>query len=301
MSAPVQNGAPAPAAEKMTPAKFVAFLGTDKVREAIVPMLPEGVTYERIVREVINAAAENPSIVDCQPTSIVRAIAKAVTYDLEIGGGVFLVPRKDRRSDAQPKLRAQLGYRGKIELMLRYRAAKFVDYHCIYENEHYRCEFGTNPFIEHKPIMDPTKRGRLVGAYAYAQMTTVHSIIVEMHRDEVEAIREEYSQQWKKKTVWENRQPKDVPLPLDEIPWYCEARVVHRLSKKVPMRGKLAEIMAEDGADADDLEGIEAPSVARREIGPGAAEYIRTSGGPGLEEVPVERVQPAEADHEFPL
>lgn len=295
MSAPVQNGSPDDP-KKITPATFVAFLKDPKVRTAIEAMLPDGVTYDRVVREVINAAAENPDIVNCEPSSIVRAISKAVTYDLVIGEGVFLVPRKDRANDAQPKLRCQLGYQGKIELMLRYRAAKFIDYHVRYEHEHYRCEFGTNGFVEHKPIMDPAKRGKLIGAYAFAKMTQFDCIIIEMHVDEIDAIRQKFSLQWKVKYEGYGQNRKTVPLPLDEIPWYCEARVVHRLAKKVPKRGKLAEIIAADEVDDEALEAVEAGTIARREIGPGAAEPTRTgAAGPGLEEIPVERVKAADA------
>lgn len=289
----------APAVEVKDGNSLRAFLMSDAVRKAIEPMLVEGQKYERIVREVVNAAAEQPGILECELGSIVRAVSKAVTYDLEIGQGVFLVPRKDKWNDAKAKLRPQIGYKGKIELMLRYRAAKFIDYHCIYENEvlnqnggHYRIEFGTNPFIEHKPIRDPAKRGALVGGYAFAQMTQVHAIIVEMDRSEVDAIRQDFSQQWKTKWEGSGQGRKQVPLPLDEIPWYVEARCVHRLSKKVPMRGTLASLIADADGDDDEIEDVEVAGTARRELGAGAAEPIRSAAGPGLEAEPVER-QPA--------
>lgn len=272
----------APVADRTpTRKEFLAFLMSDAAKAAIAPMLPKEQTHERIVREVMNCTADNPSILECTPESIIQAVSRAVSWDLEIGPSAFLVPRKDKKADPQPKLRAQIGYKGKIELMLRFRAAKFIDYHCRYENEHYRCEFGTNPFIEHKPIMDPGKRGKLVGGYAFAQMTQVHAIIVEMHRDEVDAIRQAYSQQWKMK--WEHGQ--QVALPLDEIPWYVDARCVHRLSKKVPMRGTLARILAEaeDDGDLDEIEEI--VPVRRSELGAGAAEPIRSSAGPGVDDM----------------
>lgn len=254
---------------------LIKFLRLESVRNAIEPLLIEGQKYERIVREIANAAADNNDIFKCSVDSIVRAVTKAISYDLMIGDGVFLVPRKDRSADAKPKLRAQIGYRGKIELMLRYRAAKFIDYHCRYANEHYRCEYGSNAFIEHRPIMDPEKRGELVGAYAFAKVTQFDIIPVEMHRSEIDAIRAKYSQAWKTETVWENNQKVVKPIALDAIPWYCEARVVHRLGKKVPMRGQLASILASDHGDEDDLESIEAPAIARRELGVGAAEPIK--------------------------
>lgn len=208
-----------------TPA-IVQLMESDQAKAAITAMLPEGQTYERVMREFYLAAAENPKILQCEPASIVRAVSRAVSWDLVIGVTAFLVPRKG-------KLCAQQGYRGKIELMVRHRAARLIDAQCVYANEQFRYQQGTNPFIEHHPIMDPKQRGELIGAYAYAKLTAYEVKIVVLATEEIDAIRRKYSLQWNEGA-------------LDSIPWYALKTCVHRLAKQIPMSPKLAALMHED-------------------------------------------------------
>ncbi len=235
----------------------VTLMKSNEAREAIAVMLPEGQTYERVVREFFLAAADNPKILECEPASIVRAISRAVSWDLVIGVTAFLVPRKTKRTDAAPKLHAQQGYRGKIELIVRHRAARLVDAQCVYSNETFRYQQGTSPFIEHHPIMDPKKRGELIGAYAYAKLSAYEVKIIVMSADEVDAIRQQYSQQWN--TKWENGN--QVKIELREIPWYLLARCVHRLAKQIPMSPKVAKLLTDDDDEPEEIP----PEIARVE------------------------------------
>lgn len=261
MSDSIHDGPLPDAAAKMT---FKALLLSDQARAVIEPMLPEGQTYERIVREAINAKADNPDIALCEPESIIRAVSRAVSWDLEIGNTAFLVPRKDNKSDEQPKLRAQLGYRGKIVLMSKPRGtAILVDAMAVYQEEHFRYEQGTNPFIEHRPKYDVKARGPMVAAYAYAKFGPYAQKIVVMSVDEIRAIQEKFSFQWKGRR-------------LEDIPWYAEARCVHRLARQVPLTGKARLILSEsDDADIEDADAIEEPPPARQ-LGEGAAQPVKT-------------------------
>lgn len=229
-----------------TPA-IVQLMESDQAKAAITAMLPEGQTYERVMREFYLAAADNPKILQCEPASIVRAVSRAVSWDLVIGVTAFLVPRKERRDDAVPKLCAQQGYRGKIELMVRHRAARLIDAQCVYSNETFRYQQGTNPFIEHHPIMDPKARGELIGAYAYAKLTAYEVKIVVLATEEIDAIRRKYSLQWKDGA-------------LASIPWYALKTCVHRLAKQIPMSPKLAALMHEDEVE-DEQEAPERPTL----------------------------------------
>ncbi|HEY9467762.1 MAG TPA: recombinase RecT, partial [Vicinamibacterales bacterium] len=202
----------------------VALMESDDARAAVTAMLPEGQTYDRVMREFYLAAADNPEILKCEPASIVRAVSRAVSWDLVIGTTAFLVPRKG-------KLCAQQGYRGKIELIVRNRAARLVDAQPVYEKEHFRVRQGTSPSIEHDRIMDPDARGRLVGAYAYARLSAFEVKIVTISAKEVDAIRMKYSHQWK-------------VGKLDEIPWYACKTAINQLAKQIPTSPKLAKLLA---------------------------------------------------------
>ncbi len=275
MTTTVRDGQPTMKSEDAPRKAVVALLRSDEAKRAILPMIPpmpgfgpndKEAAYERVIREFLNAAGDNPGILDCEPGSIIRAISRAVSWDLEIGVTAFLVPRKDRNDDPQAKLRAQIGYRGKLELMSSPRGpARYgVDALVVYKNEHFRYEQGTSPFIEHRPMYDLEKRGPIVAGYAIARLSMYHNKIVVMSVEEVREIQQKFSQQWRNK-------------PLESIPWYVEARCVHRLSRQVPLSGKTRLIMAESADAEEEADVIEEP--APRALGAGAAEHVRTTAG----------------------
>lgn len=221
---------------------LVLMLNDDTARATITPMLPEGVTYERVIREVYMVASDNPSILKCSGPSIIRAICKVESWGLVIGETAHLVPYKGICKAIQD-------YKGKIELMVRHRAARLIEAHCVYEKEHFVYKAGTSPVIEHWPIMDPQSRGELVGAYAYARITSYDFKAVVISKQEIDEIRRQYSHQWSGGT-------------LDEIPWYAIKTAIHRLSKQIPKSEALAKALADDDDDDEPLQ----PAVARAEV-----------------------------------
>lgn len=230
------------------PHAIVQLMESEESRAQITAMLPEGQTYERVMREFYNAAADNLDILKCEPASIVRAVSRAVSWDLVIGVTSFLVPRGG-------KLCAQQGFRGKIELMVRHRVVRLVDAQCVYAKEHFRYQQGTSPFIEHHPIMDPKVRGELIGAYAYAKISAYEVKIIVLSVQEVDEIRKKYSHQWKGGT-------------LDAIPWYALKTCVHRLSKQIPMNSEMAKLLSDDDDEPGELPELPAPSAADQTLPP---------------------------------
>lgn len=220
----------------------IALLNREDARRAIEPLLSEGVTYERVIREVYLAASDNADILGCSNESIIRAVCKAVSWGLVIGETVHLVP-------FGRTLKAMQDYKGKIELMVRYRAARFIDAQPVYENEPYRFALGTSPFVEHTPLMDSAKRGRLVGAYAYAKISAYDLKVVVLTADEIDKIRKKHSKQWKSGE-------------LGDIPWYACKTAVHRLAKQIPKSEALARALEQDDdAEADERDEREGTSL----------------------------------------
>jgi recombinational DNA repair protein RecT len=96
-------------------------------------------------------------------------------------------------------------------------AARHVDAKCVYENEVFRYEEGTHPFIEHHPIMDPTARGKMVGAYAWAMINQRTPIkIAVLSVAEIDEIRQKNS-----------KSHKEGPLE----PWYACKTMVHQVTE----------------------------------------------------------------------
>src|SRR5262249_31974798 len=112
-------------------------LEDQRARAEIAPYIPDGISYGRVMRDVFAAAHGNPRIKKCEPWSIIRAVARAVSWDLKIGDTCFLVPRYDDRAKVT-KLTAMQGYRGKIVILKRHHLVKHVNARCVYEGEHFR-------------------------------------------------------------------------------------------------------------------------------------------------------------------
>lgn len=225
--------------------KVSAILLSPDAKNHIAPYLHHGVSLERVVSTIHQVVAENPELLECTPTSLIMAVSKGVNWDLEFGDTVHLVPfnvkisKKDEKPERYEK-RAQAlrDYKGDIELVKASGAARAVDAQCFYENEPFKYEQGTNPYIEHRPIVDERKRGRMLGAYAWARIN-VHSLkITVMSATEIDAIRQESSKKWKK-----------GPLPE----WYACKTVIHRVTKTLPKNRKLVAVLAEFAKEEEDI------------------------------------------------
>jgi recombination protein RecT len=219
-------------------------LDTDAARSVILPLLANGVDFARVVQETYLAAKENPEILACTQESVVRAVAKAVSWDLVIGETVHLVPfnvkvsKKDEKPERwEKRLKAVQDYKGKIELIVRAGVARSVNAECVYEHDLFDMELGSHPFIRHRPEMDVAKRGNILGAYAAADLGQRHQPVIKwMPVGEIEQIRKQHSKQWK-----------DGALK----PWYARKTVVHQLAKVLPKNARLAEVLRAFNEDGD--------------------------------------------------
>lgn len=244
---------------------ITALLQSDDARKRIAPML-RGVEYDRVVGEAFLAAADNPDILSCTPASIVRAVARACSWGLAIGEQAYLVPfnvKVSKRGEPdryEKRLQAIQGYQGKIELIERAGGAKSIDTQVVYAKEPFEYTQGTSPIILHRPAKTAAERGALIGVYAiahhgYNRPPHVCYLTIE----EVDAIRQQYSKQWKQ-----------GPVPT----WYLKKTSVHQLAKLLPKSPGMARahtILDQDEDDALPVGGpvatVEAPKAQRIESG----------------------------------
>lgn len=214
--------------------QVLRLLDHPRVQNRIAPLLGIGADYGIVKTEVWCAIQQNPEIAECTEVSVVQAIANAVGTGLIIGKGVHLVPfnvKVSKRGEPdkwEKRLQAILDYKGKVELIVRTGAARSIVAKCVYANERFVYEEGLVPNIEHTPITDAAKRGKMVAAYAFARLPgNVDPLIVVMGIADIEAIRAK-SKQWS-------------PNKVAECPyWYAEKTVVHRLAKSLPATPRLA-------------------------------------------------------------
>ncbi len=226
-----------------------AILLSDDARRHIIPLLPHGVSLDRVVSTLHQVVADNPELLECTPASLIMAVGRGVKQDLEFGETAHLVPfsvkvSKENEKPERFEKRAKMlrDYRGDIELVVRSGAARAVQANCFYEAEPFKYEQGTNPFIEHHPIVDGVKRGKMLGAYAWARIN-VHTIkIAVMSVAEIDKIRQEKSKSWK-----------EGPLP----DWYAKKTLIHQVTKDIPKNPKLAAVLAEFEREEEEIPDAE--------------------------------------------
>jgi phage RecT family recombinase len=235
-STAVERRAPAPITyNDIMKAPELKALTSDQALAIIKPRLSPGITVERVLSEVIGAVQTNPELGECTPTSLVAAVAKATSTGLVIGEKIHLVPfnvNAGTRDKPVWEKRAQAirDYKGDIELVIRAGGARLIDAQCFYEKEPFTFRLGTEPKIEHQPL-SPGARGKMVGAYAVAKVGAYDSRSV-MYVDEIDAIRQKFSKQWK---------GGDLPA------WYAKKTVVHQIVKQLPSTPGLNKIRSGDG------------------------------------------------------
>jgi recombination protein RecT len=247
---------PQAAGMSLTRQRVGEILLADEAKKYIVPLLPHGITLERIMPTVHRAVITNPAILDCTPASIIIAVGDTVRWDLAIGETVHLVPFREKVSSNPDKyekrLKAIRDYKGDIELVTRSGAARSITAQDVYVNEKFVYEQGDDPSIEHYPILDPAKRGDQLGAYAIARISHYMRKIVWLHVSEIEAVRQAHSKQWK----------------LGPIPeWYGPKTCVHRVTKELPKNPKLAEVLRDFAKEEEtipdgDFEVVDETTVA---------------------------------------
>jgi recombination protein RecT len=133
--------------------------------------------------ELEAAAANNPG-------AFLAALLDAARQGLTPGTEeYYLTPRKVK---GQLEILGITGYQGYVELMYRAGAVSSVVVEVVRENDHYRYKRGTDrvPFHEFPAFAREAARGKLVGAYAYAEMLGgAVSKVVELNQDDIDRIR----------------------------------------------------------------------------------------------------------------
>jgi recombination protein RecT len=123
---------------------------------------------KRLMGVVLAAFTRNPSLWDCDPITIARAVVEAAQYGLEPTGaigGAHLVPFRNSRTG---KMEAQLiiDYRGYIQLARRSGEVAKVEARMVRERDLFVVDGGTQEGLTHKPYLGPEDPGNFTHVYA---------------------------------------------------------------------------------------------------------------------------------------
>lgn len=194
-----------------------------------------GITPDRLKLVALTVFTRTPSLLECDPVSVARAIVECGQLGLEptgLLGGAYLVPRAKQAT-------LMVGYRGLVILMMRSGLVQRVEARVVREHDIFDYEYGLAPRLVHKPstLVDP---GKYTAAYAvifYRDGSTQFDV---MSIAEIEAIRKRSSS------------PQAGPWVTDYAEM-CKKTPLRRLAKLAPLTvevaAKLDEIDPEVGED----------------------------------------------------
>ncbi len=204
-----------------------------KMEPQIRNALPKQIGVERFVRTALTALSTNPKLGTCDQKSFLGSLMQAAQLGLEPNtpmGQAYLIPYSG-------KVQFQIGYKGILDLCYRSRQFKTIYAMEVYAEDHFKCNYGTDPNIEHIPADAP--KGAPIKYYAvYVTVDGGVSFRV-WSREKIEA--------HAKKTSQAFRSGNDSPWKdwFDEM---AKKTVLRDLLKYAPKSAEVSQAIAHDGA-----------------------------------------------------
>lgn len=163
-----------------------------------------GKKAQGFMSSIINVA-KSPSLIGCEPTSIVSAAVVAATLDLPIDpnlGFAYIVPYNDNKKKIKVA-QFQMGYKGFIQLAQRSGQFKTINAIEVHEGEIKKIDRLTGE-IEFDEDFDMSKieEKKVVGYVGYFRLLNGFEKALYMTREQLEAHGKKYSQSYKSKQDW---------------------------------------------------------------------------------------------------
>jgi recombination protein RecT len=232
----------------------IRMLTDPKQKGEFAKALPAGSDVDRYLRTARTAVQANPTLLRCDPRSIIAAIHKAAAYGLDVGpiGQAYLVPYKDQ---------AQLviGYRGMLALARRSGELVSIEAREVKEHDDFEYEYGLNPKLRHVPAM--VERGEVVCYYGLAHFRSGGFYMIVVDLDTIAAHRAESKTANSDKSPWQTH-----PEAMGR------KTVIRIMEPYLPLTTEAAEaIIADDSPTPDDtytyIEATHTPDEPYDEVG----------------------------------
>jgi recombination protein RecT len=149
----------------------------------LVPMLPRSTNAERFKASLLQALINNPDVLTASPASIIRAVIQATQEGIAITGqpgGAYLV---NFGGEAQ-LLR---DYRALTRMAVRSGAARKIEAHVVRDGDTFSYHLGTDPRIEHTPLIG--NNADIHTVYAVATLPDGSTLVEVMTKAQVEHVR----------------------------------------------------------------------------------------------------------------
>lgn len=221
------------------PAPTIAQVIT-RMQGEIARALPKHMDADRMARLALTVVRRTPKLAECTPASFAGALLTAAALGLEPGVNdeAYLVPYEDRRAGIV-ECQLIIGYKGLTKLFYQHPMARHIDAQVVYEHDTFDYQYGTNPYLAHKPARGD--RGVVECYYAVASLSNGASAFVVLSPEDVKAL----------------RQGKVGPDPKfkagDPMHWLERKTAIRQLVKLLPKSVTLAAAVEADERTGTDL------------------------------------------------
>lgn len=231
----------------------------DLVRAATVELgkaLPSHMNPERVVRIALTALNQNPELSKCTPASFMGSLFVLAQVGLEpIAGRAYLLPFNNKRNidgkwTTVKEVQAVIGYKGLAELFYRHESSLSIDMQTVYTNDEFDYQYGTQPFLKHKP--SDRDRGEVRGYYAVALLRGGGTVFKYMTQSECLEHGKKHSKTFSKKDEQFNSYS---PWSTDPDSM-CKKTVLIQLGKVLPLSVELQRAISVDETSRDYRHGL---------------------------------------------
>jgi len=187
-------------------------------RGQIVKYLPRHLDADKMIYVALETVRADSFLRQCEPLSIVQAVLEASQLGLMLGkklGHAYLVPRRDKKANNILKCQLLIGYRGFIALAHRTGKVSSIFPAVVHQGDQFSLKLGTGRQLSHAPLLDPSKRGDWIGAYAVVEFRDGRTDFEWMTRQEIEKVKqcsESASEAWSPWRRFEDEMIKKSPI-----------------------------------------------------------------------------------------
>ena len=197
----------APAAKK--PSRFPEIIKSETVQRNLIGTLGDATKTKRFTASVISAVSTNPSLQECQATTIISAALLGESLNLSPSpqlGHYYMVPFKDNKTGVT-NATFQLGYKGYIQLAIRSGQYKKLNVLAIKDGELIKYD-PLDETLDVRLIQDETVREKTptIGYYAMFELVNGFRKTMYWSKEKMEEHALKYSSGYKAKkgyTFWE--------------------------------------------------------------------------------------------------
>jgi len=158
-------------------------LARDSVKAQIAMVAPKHLTADRITRIAMTSIMQTPKLAECTPASLLGCLLTCTQLGLEpdgVSGMAYLIPYGKTAT-------LIVGYKGLMSLARRSGEITGLEARVVFDCDTFSYEYGSNPYISHKPGDSTNKK--MTHVYAVARFVNGTSQFEVMGIEDVNAIR----------------------------------------------------------------------------------------------------------------